>query len=215
MRTLINFAASIATLALLTACTKERLEPMTAVPEARTQINAATKPLLYAVDKHAQNDRIITGATIVDRNTARVAGSHVHDITLAPLTDRTTASAVSSHVHDITFLDGDRTNGKGTGLATAQEAQNAGVCWYCWQTGLAAYPEQMPVRLLESDDPVDPAPRVHISGEFFPPHANTPTTVIGQVGREVPDDETLIGHTTTVKGEVVGVSISDDFSKDE
>jgi hypothetical protein len=214
MRTRITFAASIATLALLTACTKERLEPMTAVPEARTRINTAAKPL-YAVDEHAQNDRIITAATVVDRNAAKVTGSHVHDITLAPLADRTTTGAVSSHVHDITFLDGDRTNGNEAGLATTQAAQSAGVCSYCWQTGLAAYPEQMPIRLLESDDPVDPAPRVHISGEFFPLHANTPTTVIGRVGREIPDDETLVGHTTTVKSEVVGVSISDDGSKDE
>ena len=214
MRTQITFAASIAALALLTACTKERLEPMTAVPEARTQINATTKPL-NTVDKHAQNDRVITAATVVDRNAAQVTGSHVHDITLAPLADHTMASALSSHVHNITFLDGDRTNGNGAGLATAQAAQSAGVCWYCWQTGLAAHPEQMPVRLLESDDPVDPAPRVHISGEFFPPHANTPTTIVGRVGREIPDDETLIRHTPTAKGEVFGVSISDDGSKDE
>jgi hypothetical protein len=56
---------------------------------------------------------------------------------------------------------------------------------------------------------------VHISGEFLPEHANTPTTVMGRVGREIPDNETLIRHTPTVKGEEVGVSISDDGSQDE
>ncbi len=220
MRTQITFTASIAMLAVLTACTKERLEPMSAVPEARTAA-MVSKPLI-ASDKHALRPRVYTDAAVVTRVDGQVTGSYAHDIAIATTIDRTTVNAVGSHFPVITFFDGDRatgrvtgSNGYGGGVVPAQSASSNGVCSYCWQTGLAAYPPQMPIRLLESDDPITPAPRVHISGEFLPVHANTPTTVIGPIGREIPENEAIIQNTPTVGGAVIAVSISDDGGKDE
>jgi hypothetical protein len=238
MRNQMTFAASIATLALLTACTKERLEPMTAVPEARAQISTATMPL-SSLDKHAQNDRIITAAVVVDRTSGRVTGSHVHDITMAtPMgrtngavttsaarsftttteTDRTNGMVTSSAAHSFTSAtEIDRTPGVVTGSATGGGGLvpvtdgDAGVCWYCGLTGLASVPEQMPVRLLESDDPPKPEPRSLIATVLLPKHADI---VLGHIRHEVPENETIL--VLAPVGQVAeGVSISDDGSKDE
>ncbi len=222
MRNQITFAAGIAVIALLTACTKERLEPMTAVQEARAQTTAATMPL-RTVDKHAQNDRIITDATIIDRTAERATGPQRHDIALAPSADRTSPDAAGSHARVITFFAGDRANGPASHssgrrgvLVLKPDAAVGGVCSYCWQTGLAANPEEMPVRLLENDDPVPPAPtdpRGHISGESLPAHADWPTTVIGPIVRQIPESEAT--PAPTVSGPIPAVTISDDNGNDE